>query len=382
MFQNLSLWINVAIFLAAAGVITYVGYKLANLNERLGQTIGISRGVAGSLLLGSAAAMPALVTSISAAVSGHPNLAFSNALGGIAASVAFMAIADIFYRKQSLLYAAATIANLMQGTLLLSLLGLVLAATVLPPITLWAINPVSYLLVVAYAAGIWFVSRAKSQPRWQPTGGASSSSASGQSARSGKSGKSGQSSQRQKSGQSNQSSQSASSKSSSQRNQSGQSGAGKMWLLFGFYALIMAASGWLIYKTALVIAGDIGISESAAGALFTGISTSLPTFVTVLVVVQKGQVAVGVGDIIGGNAFDVLFVAFADAAYRGGSIYNVVNREQTYFMALGILLTGLQVMGLIFRPKAEVANIGYVSFLILLLYIAAMTLLFFIHFPA
>nr|WP_293059967.1 MULTISPECIES: hypothetical protein [unclassified Okeania] len=39
-----------------------------------------------------------------------------------------------------------------------------------------------------------------------------------------------------------------------------------------------------------------------------------------------------VSDIIGGNTFDVLFIAFSDFAYRRGSIYNGLTNSQSFFI--------------------------------------------------
>lgn len=64
---------------------------------------------------------------MTAAYEGYPKLAVSNTIGGIAAQTAFLAIADIDYRKANLEHAAASIANMMQGTLLVGFAGYVVA---------------------------------------------------------------------------------------------------------------------------------------------------------------------------------------------------------------------------------------------------------------
>lgn len=37
--------------------------------------------------------------------------------------------------------------------------------------------------------------------------------------------------------------------------------------------------------------------------------------------VRRGALTLAVGDILGGNCFDVLFISGSDVAYREGSIY-------------------------------------------------------------
>ena len=72
--------------------------------------------------LGSSTSLSGIVTTINAASQSYVELAISNAVGGIAAQTAFLAIANIFYRKANLEHAAASIANIIQGTLRLKLL--------------------------------------------------------------------------------------------------------------------------------------------------------------------------------------------------------------------------------------------------------------------
>ena len=72
--------------------------------------------------MGSSTSLSGIVTTINAASQSYVELAISNAVGGIAAQTAFLAIANIFYRKANLEHAAASIANIIQGTLLLKLL--------------------------------------------------------------------------------------------------------------------------------------------------------------------------------------------------------------------------------------------------------------------
>ena len=83
------------------------------------------------------------------------------------------------------------------------------------------------------------------------------------------------------------------------------------------------------------------------------------------------------GGVIGGNAFDVLFVAFADVAYRGGSIYHAVTSQQVFVIALTLLLTGILLLGLLRRKKSGIFGIGFESFLVIVLYLGAFALLSF-----
>lgn len=69
----------------------------------------------------------------------------------------------------------------------------------------------------------------------------------------------------------------------------------------------MIAAGAAVAHTSGNIADDTGINETLAGALLSGVVTSLPELVTTVAAVRQGALTLAVGDIVGGNFFDVLF---------------------------------------------------------------------------
>ncbi|MDJ0594293.1 MAG: hypothetical protein QNJ72_30680 [Pleurocapsa sp. MO_226.B13] len=104
-----SLPISVALFIFAAVVIASVGVKMSQVSDRLADLTGWGEAVMGAVFLGGSTSLSGIVTSVTAAAGGHAELAVSNAIGGIAAQTAFLAIADIFYKKANLEHAAASV---------------------------------------------------------------------------------------------------------------------------------------------------------------------------------------------------------------------------------------------------------------------------------
>ncbi|NEQ34583.1 MAG: sodium:calcium antiporter, partial [Leptolyngbya sp. SIO4C5] len=150
---------------------------------------------------------------------------------------------------------------------------------------------------------------------------------------------------------------------------SGSSSLTSLWTRFALYALILGVAGYGVAQSGINLATLTGISESAVGALFTAISTSLPELVTAIAAVRQGALTLAMGDIIGGNSFDVLFLAFSDMAYRQGSVYHAITQRETFLIALTILMTTILLLGLLRREKYGIANIGLESFLIIVLYL-------------
>ena len=122
-------------------------YELAD-RTRAGEAL------AGAVLLGATTSLSGSVLSVTAAWKGHADLALSNALGGIAVQTAFLAVADIAYRRANLEHAAASAANLMQGALLITLMAIILVGAFSPAVTVFGIHPATPALLAISVASL------------------------------------------------------------------------------------------------------------------------------------------------------------------------------------------------------------------------------------
>jgi len=105
--------------------------------------------------------------------------------------------------------------------------------------------------------------------------------------------------------------------------------------------------------------------------LITAVVTSLPELVTTLAAVRRGALQLAVGGIIGGNTFDTLFLMIADVGYRDGSIYHAIALTDLFWLAVAMLMTGVLMLGLMYREKQGPAGIGRESLLLLSIYAGA-----------
>src|SRR6056297_3950468 len=142
----------ILLFLVSTIVVATVGTYLTKAADQLADLTGLGEAMFGAVFLGGVTSLPGIVTSVVAAFNGHPELAVSNAIGGIAAQTLFLSIADITYRKTNLEHAAASFTNLMQGVLLLGLLAFVIIGMTGPDISVLNIHPFSILIILFYIA--------------------------------------------------------------------------------------------------------------------------------------------------------------------------------------------------------------------------------------
>lgn len=76
----------------------------------------------------------------------------------------------------------------------------------------------------------------------------------------------------------------------------------------------IVGGGELVVNNAKTIAVGLGMSETLAGLTIVAVGTSLPELVTSIVAARKGESDIAVGNVVGSNVFNILFVLAASAA--------------------------------------------------------------------
>lgn len=341
-FADLSLWQNIGVFAVAGVVILVVGTWLAGLADRFADRTGLGEAMTGTVFLGLITSLPGLATSITAAVDGRPSLAISNALGGIAVQTAFLGLADISYPRANLEHAVASVQNMMQIVLLAILLSLVLLAFATPEVTIGHVHPVTPAILLGAAFGVFIIYRSGEHPMWLPS-------------------------------ETRETVEDVAEGNSQNENLS------LLSIKLAVAALLVVFAGIAIAQTTGNIVDQTGMSEVVAGALLSGVVTSLPELVTSIAAVRRGALTLAVADITGGNFFDVLFLFAVDLAYLSGSAYHSpgIGAREVFVAALILLLNMVVLLGMIVRQRSGPGNIGIESVLVLVLYLGgACTLAF------
>lgn len=328
------------VFSACALVITIAGTRITRVVDQLADRTGLGEATAGAVLLGAATSLAGSVLSVTAAYRGHPELAVSNALGGIAVQTFFLAIADMAYRRANLEHAAASAPNMMQNGLLIALLSLIVLAPNLPDITFWHIHPVTPILLGFYLYGTQLIQGAWESPMWRP-------------------------------------SITRDTREDKPEAMHRLPPLLRLWTEFLVLMATLGLAGLVLEPAATTISAEAGLSQTVVGVLLTAISTSIPELVTSVAAVRRGALTLAVGGIIGGNAFDTLFMAASDIAYRDGSIYHTMSADMERWVTLTLLMAAILIMGLIRRERYGVGRIGAESVAIMVLYGLGVGLMFF-----
>ncbi|MFZ1703994.1 MAG: calcium/sodium antiporter [Saprospiraceae bacterium] len=124
----------------------------------------------------------------------------------------------------------------------------------------------------------------------------------------------------------------------------------KEWgLILGGMAMLFLGGKWVV-DGAVHFATLMGMSEAFIGLTIVAIGTSLPELVTSLVAARKGNVDVAVGNVVGSNIFNLLWILGLSSVISPLPI----NKANNFDAFVVLLASALIVILMIFSRKLEV----------------------------
>lgn len=338
---SLGIWTLVAIFVVAAGVVWVAGIRVSETTDVLSSRLGWGNAIGGLVALAFVTNLPEMAIVASGAYRGDLSLALGNILGGIAAQTVVLALLDWWGPKSrgTLTYRGAKPSLILEGLLVLAVLGLVFMGTQLPANAIaFRLTPIPPLIVLTWFFGIRLISKHGNQLPWQPTG--------------------------------------EEVKKPKQNPRSAMSTKRAGWI-FGLGALATLVAGVALEQSSDAIANHLGMSGAVFGATVLAAATSLPEVSTGLGSVRLGNDSLAISDVLGGNAFlPTLF--FPAVLLSGKPVLAHAQPSDIYLTAVGVVLTVIFLCGLVIRPQKRVVGMGIDSLLIIVIYLGSMVGLAFI----
>lgn len=129
--------------------------------------------------------------------------------------------------------------------------------------------------------------------------------------------------------------------------------------------------GMWVVDGAIQIATDFGLSQTFIGLTVVAIGTSLPELVTSAVAAKKGQADMAVGNVIGSNIFNLLWILGLSASINPLPFDIVTNTDILMVIAASTLLIFAVIIGKkprIDRWEGAVFVAVYISYIVYLVY--------------
>ncbi|WP_407317434.1 hypothetical protein UQW22_12995 [Isoptericola halotolerans] len=309
---------------AMAVVIVVAGVRLTGVADALADRTGLGDAVGGALLLGSVTSLPGNVTVVTGALQGDAAFALANPVGGVALQTVWLAIADLVYRRVNLEHAAASLQNVLQSLLLMALLAVPVVAYATPTLTIGWIHPLTLAIPLLYGYGLVLLRQMHRAPMWQPIRTA----------------------------------QTADDDAGDDEAVAAGTSTSRLWWSLAGLGVVVGVAGWVVGRAGLAVVAATGLDGGVVGFTLTTAISSLPELVVLVTAVRMGQLTLGIGNIIGGNVYDMLMVAVADATYLPGSVYTDAGPTTLVLLGGTMLITATLATGLVMRDKRGIGFEG------------------------
>jgi cation:H+ antiporter len=321
----------VLVFAGGAVAIWVAGVALSKTTSALDARLGLGEELGGLLLLAIAGSLPEVAITVSAAAQGHLDIAAGNLIGGIAVQTMVLVACDIASgSERPLTFLVGALTPVLEGMLVVLVVSAVLMGALLEPSTAigGVVSPASIAIVALWLAGIYMINRVRKGPRW---------SVSMPGARPGR---------RHRREPHPEKPQPFAALSTLQ-----------IAAIFAGACAVTLVAGVALAMSGNALADRAGINGVIFGATVLATATALPEISSGIAAVRLGDNALAIGDIFGGNAFQVCLFLLADVI-AGTPVLPTAGRLNSWLASLGVALTAVYAMGIVVRPQSCRARLG------------------------
>lgn len=311
------------IFLAGAAATWAAGVALSKTTDALDARLGLGDELGGLILLSIAGSLPELAITVSAAIQGNLQLAAGNLIGGIAIQTMVLLICDAAVGpSRPLTYLVGALTPVLEGLLVVLVVAGVEMGALLKPSTAIGgrVSPASLAIVVIWVVGLYVINRARKDPRWSVSMPGSHP---------------GRHHRREKHPE--------------QPHPYADASTARVALIFGAACAVTLVAGVFLEESGNDLAGRLNLNGVIFGATVLAAASALPEISSGIAAVKLGDHALAIGDIFGGNAFQVCLFLVADLV-AGRPVLPSAGNLNAWLAALGVALTAVYGFGVIGRP--------------------------------
>jgi cation:H+ antiporter len=141
-------------------------------------------------------------------------------------------------------------------------------------------------------------------------------------------------------------------------------------LRYAVAALVVVGAGTWLPFVGDQMAEVMGWHKTFVGTLFVAFATSVPEIVVTVAALRIGALDMAIGNLFGSNLFDIAIVAVDDLFFFKGPILSYVSPLHAVSAVSAVMMTGVAVVGLLYRPKTRLfQTVGWASLLLFSLYL-------------
>ncbi len=337
----------ITIFIAASAIIWIAGTRITYATDYIAAHFKLGEAFGGLVFLAIVTNLPEIAITTVAAYNHAMDMAISNILGGIAIQTVVLVLIDIFGvgKTAPLTFKSNSYLLLLEGISLIFILTIVmLGKQFSPDLIFFRTTPFEWLIVFVWLGSIYLISKQSKNAKPHPRKG----------------------SYPHEYDEEKQATKKSASFTSIQ----------KALLVFSICAIATLIAGWALEETGQLLADRFHMGGVLFGATFLALSTALPEISTGIASAKIKDYQMAVSDIFGGNAFlPVLFIVAS--LISGDAILPSLKPSDMYLTGIGILLTGIYMVGMILPQRKQFLRMGIDSVIVLIVYaVSVLGLLF------
>ena len=306
---------NEILFLFFAFFTVYLSIKLSYYVDYLNKSSNINGVILGAILLAGVTSLPELVTCLSAIMVGNELLAMGDILGSNMFNIFMICFFDLIFIKKRILNSCNNSNKMIFLLLIINYLVLYLFASVLPKFNPMFIGVPTLVIIATYFYYLLLVSNEKKE-----------------------------------------------------KVKINDSSCNNIMLKLLITATLMVFSSVIL----TIIVNKLSImhpyfSSSFLGAIFLGITTSLPEVVTCYTLISINNYELALSDIIGSNFFNLLVISIGDLLTKN-NIYSYADKGVITLIVLGLFFTILTYLS---NNKKYQFNktYGFTSLIVVIMYL-------------
>ncbi|KXS49809.1 sodium:calcium antiporter [Halanaerobium congolense] len=328
------LWLE---FILMALFIIISGTYLSRFGDIIADKSGLGQAFIGGILIAMATSLPELVTSISSALVGAPDIAVGNAFGSNTFNLVILAFADLLQGKGPLLL-RVNYSHILSGLVGVLLSALVVFSLILSHfmnfnLNVFGVGLDSIILLLTYLVSVRMIYRYDQNNPLDA-------------------------------------------KDEEKENLNSEYTLNKALLGFAACAVVIVFSGYRLTLTADQISAVTGIDQSFIGSILVAAATSLPELVATISAIRIGAYNMAVGNVFGSNIFNMTVIFFADVFYRQGVLLQDVRIVHILTATVGIVMATIILIGLFYRSRRSFMWMGWDAIAAAVVYFLGVYLLF------
>jgi len=320
-------WIQ---FAALVFLIALAGSHLSRYGGIISEKTGLSATWIGVVMLATVTSLPELATGVSAvAFAGTPDLAVGDVMGSCVFNLSIIVLLDFLHRKESV-YRRASQGHILAagfGIMLIGFAGFsILASSQGSIVRIGHVGLYTPMILILYVVAMRTVFRYERDNAQETAEQAVES--------------------------------------------------------YGDVTLRRAAIGYFLAGTVVVAAGAslpfvgqriailMGWHATFVGTLFVAFATSVPEMVVTLAALRIGALDMAIGNILGSNLFNIAILAVDDLVFLPAPLFERVSALHGVSALSAIMMSGVAIVGLLYRPRARLfRTVGWASLFLFLIYL-------------